>query len=335
MTASYPGSVKTFSTHVNVTEIIDAGHPNALQEEVAAIENTIGTSPTVATAATATGWANTATDYGTINARLANIEKGVVADAHTQYIKNSVITTAGDLLVGTGSAAVGRIGIGTNGYVLTSNGTTAVWAQVQGLTGSQGLLGVQGTQGLQGPQGAQGVQGFGFAQSQGTQGLQGPQGIQGASLSTGAGVSTFLATPTSANLATAVTDETGSGSLVFGTSPTLADPKINIYINARTASYTPSASDVSDNGKLITMSVGSANTFSIPTNANNAYSIGTQILVVQIGTGQTTIQAVTSGTTTIASNAATSNAPKLRTQYSSATCIKVATDTWYVLGDIV
>jgi hypothetical protein len=36
----------------------------------------------------------------------------------------------------------------------------------------------------------------------------------------GAGVATFLATPSSANLAAAVTDETGSGALVFGTSPT-------------------------------------------------------------------------------------------------------------------
>ena len=40
--------------------------------------------------------------------------------------------------------------------------------------------------------------------------------------SLGAGVATFLETPSSANLAAAVTDETGSGSLVFATSPTLA-----------------------------------------------------------------------------------------------------------------
>ena len=40
----------------------------------------------------------------------------------------------------------------------------------------------------------------------------------------GTGVATFLATPSSANLATAVTDETGSGSLVFATSPTLVTP---------------------------------------------------------------------------------------------------------------
>jgi len=40
----------------------------------------------------------------------------------------------------------------------------------------------------------------------------------------GANVSTFLATPSSANLASALTDETGSGALVFATSPTLVTP---------------------------------------------------------------------------------------------------------------
>ena len=43
----------------------------------------------------------------------------------------------------------------------------------------------------------------------------------------GTGVATFLATPTSANLIAAVTDETGSGALVFATSPTLATPTVN------------------------------------------------------------------------------------------------------------
>jgi hypothetical protein len=40
----------------------------------------------------------------------------------------------------------------------------------------------------------------------------------------GTGVATFLATPSSANLAAALTDETGSGALVFATSPTLVTP---------------------------------------------------------------------------------------------------------------
>ena len=42
--------------------------------------------------------------------------------------------------------------------------------------------------------------------------------------SLGTGVATWLATPSSANLAAAVTDETGSGALVFATSPTLTTP---------------------------------------------------------------------------------------------------------------
>ncbi len=43
----------------------------------------------------------------------------------------------------------------------------------------------------------------------------------------GTGVATFLGTPSSANLAAAVTDETGSGSLVFGTSPSLTTPALS------------------------------------------------------------------------------------------------------------
>ena len=42
----------------------------------------------------------------------------------------------------------------------------------------------------------------------------------------GTGVATFLATPSSANLASALTDETGSGALVFATSPTLVTPAL-------------------------------------------------------------------------------------------------------------
>lgn len=43
----------------------------------------------------------------------------------------------------------------------------------------------------------------------------------------GTGVATFLATPSSANLISAVTDETGTGALVFGTTPTIATPVLN------------------------------------------------------------------------------------------------------------
>ena len=48
----------------------------------------------------------------------------------------------------------------------------------------------------------------------------------------GAGVATFLGTPSSANLAAAVTDETGSGALVFATSPTLVTPALGTPASA-------------------------------------------------------------------------------------------------------
>ena len=51
----------------------------------------------------------------------------------------------------------------------------------------------------------------------------------------GANVGTFLATPSSANLISAITDETGSGSLVFGTSPTFTTSIIVPLINGSIA----------------------------------------------------------------------------------------------------
>jgi hypothetical protein len=62
--------------------------------------------------------------------------------------------------------------------------------------------------------------------------------------SLGSGVATWLGTPSSANLAAAVTDETGSGSLVFATSPSLTTPNIG------------AATATSVNGLTITSSTG-------------------------------------------------------------------------------
>ena len=115
------------------------------------------------------------------------------------------------------------------------------------------------------------------------------------------------------------------------TNKTLTDPKINLAFDAETASYT---AVLANNGQVVTMDNASANTFSIPTNASVAFPIGTQINVLQIGAGQTAIQAVTSGTTTIQSTGATAASPKLRARYSAATCLKAGTDLWYVFGDI-
>lgn len=149
----------------------------------------------------------------------------------------------------------------------------------------------------------------------------------------GSGVATWLATPSSSNLASAVSDETGSGSLVFATNPTLTSPLINIGVNTQTGTtYTPV---LSDNGKIVTLNNASAITVSIPTNATTAFPTGAQITFAWItGAGQPTIQAASLGTTTILSTGATSTAPLLRAENSTATAIKLDTDKWIVVGDI-
>ena len=117
------------------------------------------------------------------------------------------------------------------------------------------------------------------------------------------------------------------------TNKTLTAPYINLGINTQTGtSYT---TGLTDNGDIVTLNNASAITVSIPTNASVAYPIGAQITFAWItGAGQPTIQAVTSGTTTILSTGATSTAPKLRAVNSTATAVKLATDTWLVMGDI-
>jgi hypothetical protein len=110
-------------------------------------------------------------------------------------------------------------------------------------------------------------------------------------------------------------------------------PSTPLTIDAKTGTtYTFVLQDA--NNELITASNASAQTYSIPTNASVAFPIGCQINIIQIGAGQVTINAVTSGTTSVLSNGGTAAAPKLRGQYSAATLVKVGTDAWYVIGDI-
>ena len=104
MAAAYPTGIATFVDKVNVTDIIDASHPNSLQAEVIAIETTLGASPALSTTPSSSGTFNASSyAFSSVNARLANIETGVVSDAHTQYIRKT-----GDSanVITAGSAAV-------------------------------------------------------------------------------------------------------------------------------------------------------------------------------------------------------------------------------------
>jgi hypothetical protein len=81
------------------------------------------------------------------------------------------------------------------------------------------------------------------------------------------------------------------------------------------------------------MNKATAIAFKIPTDASVAFAVGTVITVLNIGAGTCTISAVTSGTTTVASAGAVSAAPTLG-QYKSAACVKVAANSWIILGAI-
>ena len=112
----------------------------------------------------------------------------------------------------------------------------------------------------------------------------------------------------------------GSNELEFATS--------TAQFNQQTGtSYTIA---LSDKDKIVEMSNASANTLSIPTDATTNFPVGTQIVVVQSGAGQTTIAAADSGTTTVNATPGLD----LRDQWSMATLIKRAANNWVVTGDL-
>jgi hypothetical protein len=61
-------------------------------------------------------------DVVEVQSFVSNVVSGTVA--------LNTVTTAGDLIIGTGASTVSRLGIGSSGTVLVSNGTTASWSSV-------------------------------------------------------------------------------------------------------------------------------------------------------------------------------------------------------------
>lgn len=84
---------------------------------------------------------------------------------------------------------------------------------------------------------------------------------------------------------------------------------------------------------LVVTSNASAKTVSIPTDATYNFPVGTAITILNTGTADTTVQAVTSGTTTVTSAGATSAQPKIG-QYKAAVAIKTAANAWTVVGAV-
>ena len=100
----------------------------------------------------------------------------------------------------------------------------------------------------------------------------------------------------------------------------------DVSINAQTG--TTYTTVLADRSKLVTLDNASAVTVTIPPNSSVAYPTGTKIDLLAKGAGQVTV-AAGSGVTV---NSAQSL--KLRAQWSAASAIKLATDTWVLVGDL-
>ena len=125
----------------------------------------------------------------------------------------------------------------------------------------------------------------------------------------------------------AVNNLTAAG-VVFtdGTQTKAGVPSISAF-TYKTASYTLDALSLRDG--IIEVSSASATTITIPLDSAVNYPIGSSIDIMQTNTGQVTIAGA---------NGVTVNATpglKLRTQWSSATLLKRAANTWVVYGDLM
>ena len=295
----------------------------------------------------------------------------------TAYTRTSFTATASQTTF-TVTYTVGYVDVFLNGVLLNgtdytaSNGTTVVLAVAAALndivetfayntlaianTSATNLLG--GSAGSIVYQTGAGATGFSAAGTSGQVLLSGATGSPTWS-TLGTGVATFLATPSSANLAAAVTDETGSGVLVFGTSPTLATATLTsptlttpvlgtptsgnltnctadgtnavgyliIPQNAQTGSYTLV---LGDSGKSIFHATAAgAATYTIPANGTVAYPIGTTISIINMSTNAVTI-AITTDTLYLAGTGATGS--RTLAQYGVATTTKMTSTTWIISG---
>ena len=132
--------------------------------------------------------------------------------------------------------------------------------------------------------------------------------------------------------ANAVLVGTGSSATSWTTTPTISGLvtcsggiSAPLLINAQTG--TTYTFVLTDGGKLVTASNGSAQTYTVPPNSSVAFPTGTTITIIGIGAGKVTL-AQGSGVTINSKD----SEKAIDGQHASVTIIKTATDTWQLIG---
>jgi hypothetical protein len=119
--------------------------------------------------------------------------------------------------------------------------------------------------------------------------------------------------------------------VAFVASTVLTSANLNAAYNQLTINAQTGATYglvLTDQGGMVSMTNAGANTLTVPPNSSVAFATGTTLIVASLGAGQTTL-AAGSGVTVNATPGL-----KLRAQYSAATLVKTATNTWLAIGDL-
>jgi hypothetical protein len=378
--ATYPSQLKTFQNKSNTTDIIDASHPNTIQDELAAVQSTLGTVPFRSTTQTASAdFLSTSTDFDSVTLRLANIEKGLVVDSHSQYIRKTadsanVLTpinasTKGfvikafsgqtaNLQEWQGVATITNVVAAGGGVTYTAANTFKI-GQLVTITGmSPGAYNLTNqtitdatatfftiTNGATGTFVSGGTATSTVTSINANGQLEGyvPLSLVAAKgdLLVGTSANNMLKVAVGANGTYLVADSTVAGGIKWlAISPitassgdnlenkTITAAKINLGIINETTGTRLLGLD--DNGKMIVVNFNGTNGIRIPLNSAVAFPIGAQIHITNIhATGTVTVIVEDAGVTLGATPGA-----RLRTRYSTASCIKIATNSWILVGDL-